>query len=169
MGMNTHRRLLQTESSSSSPQSYTAESEANFDTNMVIILSALLCSLIFALGLNSIVRCTLRCRRRLAGQTAAQEQRGIAGIKKRVLRQIPVAVYGKEVSFPATDCPICLGEFVDGERIRILPGCNHEFHMKCIDRWLLTNSSCPNCRQPLVARPEVMMMMISSRERDEPV
>ena len=48
----------------------TYASEANFDTNMVIILAALLCALICALGLNSIVRCALRCGRRLAFESA---------------------------------------------------------------------------------------------------
>ncbi|GFY81681.1 RING/U-box superfamily protein [Actinidia rufa] len=87
----------------------------NFDTNMVIILAALLCALICALGLNLIVRCAIRCRRRFATEGTEQEA---TGMKKRALRQIPVLVYGVGLEIPATDCPICLGEFVEGERVR---------------------------------------------------
>lgn len=126
--------------------------ETNFDTNMVIILAALLCALIGALGLNSIVRCALRCSHRFAMETSEQAAARLAatGLKKRDLRQIPVAVYGEGVNIPATECPICLGEFVDGEKVRILPKCNHGFHVRCIDTWLLSHSSCPNCRHSLL-------------------
>ncbi|GMY25696.1 RING-H2 finger protein ATL74-like [Fagus crenata] len=133
-------------------------SEANFDTNMVIILAALLCALICALGLNSIVRCALRCSRRFAMETPEQNAARLAatGLKKRDLRQIPVAVYGSGVNsssnnvIKGTECPICLGEFEDGEKVRILPKCNHGFHVECIDTWLLSHSSCPNCRHSLL-------------------
>lgn len=130
-------------------------SERNFDTNMVIILAALLCALICALGLNSIVRCALRCGRRMAFETADQTAARLAttGLKKRALRQIPVTVYGSGTNFPATDCPICLGEFMNGEKVRVLPKCHHGFHVRCIDTWLTSHSSCPTCRHSLLDRP----------------
>ncbi|KAM3233730.1 RING-H2 finger protein ATL74 [Capsicum annuum] len=126
--------------------------EANFDTNMVIILAALLCALICALGLNSIVRCALRCSRRFAfeSENATAARLAAAGLKKSTLRQLPVSVYGSGVNIPATDCPICLGEFMDGEKVRVLPRCHHGFHVKCIDIWLALHSSCPTCRQSLL-------------------
>lgn len=129
--------------------------EANFDTNMVIILAALLCALICALGLNSIVRCALRCGRRMVFETPEQAAARLAttGLKKRALRQIPVMVYKLETSVPETECPICLGEFMDGEKVRVLPKCNHGFHMRCIDTWLMSHSSCPTCRHSLLERP----------------
>ncbi|KAJ7959541.1 RING-H2 finger protein [Quillaja saponaria] len=155
-----HRLLLDTESTSPPPGngnrtrgSYA--SEANFDTNMVIILAALLCALICALGLNSIVRCALRCSRRFAFETPDETAARLAatGLKKSALRQIPIAVYGSGTNIPATDCPICLGEFIDGEKVRLLPKCNHGFHVSCIDTWLLSHSSCPTCRQSLLELP----------------
>ncbi|KAI9156528.1 hypothetical protein LWI28_008175 [Acer negundo] len=159
-----HRLLLDTESSSSSPPtngSRTRSSysnEANFDTNMVIILAALLCALICALGLNSIVRCALRCSRRFAFETPDEAAARLAatGLRKSALRQIPVAVYGSAaagIKIKATDCPICLGEFMDGEKVRVLPKCNHGFHVRCIDTWLVSHSSCPTCRQSLLEQP----------------
>ncbi|TXG49762.1 hypothetical protein EZV62_025637 [Acer yangbiense] len=43
-------------------------------------------------------------------------------------------------------CSICLREFEDGDDIRVLPGCKHEYHVHCIDEWLCSHSSCPICR-----------------------
>ena len=158
-----HRLLLEAETSivsppneGNKPPSRAYGSEANFDTNMVIILAALLCALICALGLNSIVRCALRCSRRFAFETPDETAARLAGtgLKKSALRQIPVAVYGSSVlNIPATECPICLGEFADGEKVRVLPRCNHGFHVKCIDTWLGSHSSCPTCRQSLLEQP----------------
>lgn len=130
-------------------------SETKFDTNMVIILAALLCALICALGLNSIVRCALRCSRRFTFESPDETAARLAatGLKKSMLRQIPVAEYGTGVVLPATDCPICLGEFEDGEKIRVLPRCHHGFHVRCIDIWLASHSSCPTCRQSLLEPP----------------
>ncbi|XP_020595391.1 RING-H2 finger protein ATL74-like [Phalaenopsis equestris] len=126
--------------------------DSNFDTNMVIILAALLCALICALGLNSIVRCALRCGRRLTLETseAATVRLAATGLKKCALRQIPVAIFGSGTNIPATECPICLVEFVDGEKIRVLPSCNHGFHVQCVDTWLSSHSSCPTCRHSVL-------------------
>jgi len=35
-------------------------------------------------------------------------------------------------------CCICLSSFNRGETIRVLPGCHHEFHQTCIDKWAQT-------------------------------
>lgn len=131
--------------------------ETNFDTNMVIILAALLCALICALGLNSMVSCALRCSRRFGSVSREQAAARVAnsGVKKSTLRKIPIAVYGSStgVNFEASECPICLGEFLDGEKVRVLPNCLHNFHVKCIDKWLVSHSSCPNCRNLLIQIP----------------
>ncbi|XP_019192121.1 PREDICTED: RING-H2 finger protein ATL74-like [Ipomoea nil] len=126
--------------------------EASFDTNMVVILASLLCALICALGLNSILRCAMRFSRRFSF-AEEEEVAGGGGVKRSRLREIPVAVYGSGVDIPATDCPICLGEFVDGEKVRVLPKCRHGFHVRCIDRWLASHSSCPTCRRSLLDQP----------------
>ncbi|CAI0423811.1 unnamed protein product [Linum tenue] len=153
-----HRRLSDSDFSSPLPPPNNGTggdpyiSQTNFDANMVIILAALLCALIGALGLNSIVRCAFRCIRSLV-----QESPGLAatGLKKRDLRQIPVAVYGSDdAAIAVTECSICLGEFMDGEKVRVLPKCNHGFHVSCIDKWLLSRSSCPNCRHSLREPPK---------------
>lgn len=40
-------------------------------------------------------------------------------------------------------CPVCTDDFVEGEKVRILP-CRHIYHQHCIDPWLLKKSgTCP--------------------------
>ncbi|KAL6655409.1 hypothetical protein ACP70R_006235 [Stipagrostis hirtigluma subsp. patula] len=51
------------------------------------------------------------------------------------------------------DCAVCLGEFSDGELVRLLPRCAHPFHAPCIDTWLRAHVNCPLCRSPVVVVP----------------
>ncbi|CAO2825697.1 unnamed protein product [Amaranthus hypochondriacus] len=44
------------------------------------------------------------------------------------------------------ECCICLGVFEEGDKVKVLPKCDHRFHSDCVDRWLSTQSSCPLCR-----------------------
>ncbi|CAN8231565.1 unnamed protein product [Cochlearia groenlandica] len=54
------------------------------------------------------------------------------------------------VKINGTDCSICLGEFSEDECLRLLPKCNHIFHVVCIDRWLKSHSNCPLCRAKIL-------------------
>ncbi|XP_047949272.1 RING-H2 finger protein ATL74-like [Salvia hispanica] len=138
-----YHRLLLDPSDITAPavnKTNTSYDGGDFDGNMMIILAALLCALLCAVALNSTVRCFLRCS---ASRGGGRE----AAVKKAALSRIPVVAYE---AGPATDCPICLGEFVGGEDVRLFPMCNHEFHASCIDRWLILHSSCPTCRRLLI-------------------
>lgn len=48
------------------------------------------------------------------------------------------------------DCAVCLCEFSENDKLRLLPVCSHAFHISCIDTWLLSNSTCPLCRGSLL-------------------
>jgi E3 ubiquitin-protein ligase ATL10/75/76/77/78 len=133
-----HRLLLDTNSASKTESG----DHFKFLIKLALIPAALA---LFFLGLSSILEC-IDC---LASNR----------LKKRALCKIPIVVYGSgsiSTSFVGTDCPICLGEFMDGEKVRVLPKCNHGFHVECIDTWLLSHSSCPTCpicRQSLLEYP----------------
>ncbi|OIV89494.1 hypothetical protein TanjilG_20559 [Lupinus angustifolius] len=125
----------------------------NFDANIVMVLSVLLCALIFSLGLNTIIRCALRCSNVVPPNTPYPPTRvSNKGIKKKALKTFTTVSYSAELNLPSLDseCVICLSEFTNGDKVRILPKCNHGFHVRCIDKWLSSHSSCPKCRQCLI-------------------
>ena len=43
-------------------------------------------------------------------------------------------------------CSICQDSFVEGQTIRSIRQCGHEFHRECIDIWFQRNVHCPMCR-----------------------
>ncbi|KAJ1949109.1 hypothetical protein FBU59_001290 [Linderina macrospora] len=54
------------------------------------------------------------------------------------------------------ECAICLDEIREGDVVRDLP-CPHTFHSRCIDRWLLFQSSvCPLCKRDTLIEPPVV-------------
>lgn len=147
-----------------------------------IIITVLFCSILGALGINALLRCILLCRRwRVVSEpsNAMGVERQKTGIKKFNLKALPVTVHCTDSPFTGMDCPICLAEFMEGERVRILPECCHSFHADCIDAWLVSNASCPSCRQSLVhvllkkpsgvARLEESCTRVDVTERNESV
>ncbi|KAK7247544.1 hypothetical protein RIF29_42429 [Crotalaria pallida] len=129
----------------------------NLDANVIMVLSVLLCALIFSLGLNSIIRCALRCSNIVIDSSSntsnPSPMLANTGIKKKALKTFPIVTYSEEIMNPPNldaECVICLSEFTNGCKVRILPKCNHGFHVPCIDKWLSSHSSCPKCRQCLI-------------------
>jgi hypothetical protein len=54
------------------------------------------------------------------------------------------------------DCSICLEEIKDTQRITVIRSCQHGFHELCLQPWLQTKSTCPNCRGPLRNEEETL-------------
>jgi len=50
-------------------------------------------------------------------------------------------------SIPSCSCSICLGDYKEGDMLRLLPRCDHIFHLACVDPWLRLHSTCPICRK----------------------
>ncbi|CAL0302858.1 unnamed protein product [Lupinus luteus] len=70
-----------------------------------------------------------------------------SGLDETLIKSITVCKYKKNsVLVDGSDCSVCLSEFVENESLRLLPKCNHAFHIPCIDPWLKSHSSCPLCR-----------------------
>ena len=44
------------------------------------------------------------------------------------------------------ECTICIDDYKIGNIVRQLK-CSHTFHQECIDKWLVNNNMCPNCRE----------------------
>ncbi|TVU48524.1 hypothetical protein EJB05_08162, partial [Eragrostis curvula] len=133
------------------------------DSDVVVILAALLCALICVVGLAAVARCA-RARRNNNNNGAASPNAASKGLKKKALRALPKLAYedamaaaiaarggaSSETETVLAECAICLSEFAEKEEIRVLPQCGHAFHVACVDTWLAAHSSCPSCRRVLV-------------------
>ncbi|THU67139.1 hypothetical protein C4D60_Mb05t21500 [Musa balbisiana] len=91
---------------------------------------------------------------------------GFRGLDPSVIRSIPVVKFTKardddddtdqRMSF--RDCAVCLNEFREEERLKLLPNCSHAFHIDCIDTWLQFNAKCPLCRSDIASSPTGLAM-----------
>lgn len=75
-----------------------------------------------------------------------------AGLDEASIRNITVCKYRKgDGLIERNECAVCLSEFQENESLRLLPKCDHAFHLPCIDTWLRTHSNCPLCRASVVS------------------
>ncbi|WCJ20934.1 RING/U-box superfamily protein [Euphorbia peplus] len=75
-----------------------------------------------------------------------------SGLDQAFIDALPVFQYREIVGLKEPfDCAVCLCEFTEKDKLRLLPTCSHAFHINCIDTWLLSNSTCPLCRGTLFA------------------
>lgn len=78
------------------------------------------------------------------------------GLDEGFIKSITVCKYKRDDGLvESTDCSVCLSEFQEDESVRLLPKCNHAFHLPCIDTWLKSNSSCPLCRANITASTSI--------------
>lgn len=135
---------------------------------ILILLIVMLAVIFFLAGLLHLIRFFLR--RRSSSSPIYQSNRFLdtSGSLQRQLQQLfrlhdsgldqasidtlPVFFYKDIIGLKDPfDCAVCLCEFSDGHKLRLLPLCSHAFHIHCIDTWLLSNSTCPLCRSTLIS------------------
>ncbi|XP_008786322.2 E3 ubiquitin-protein ligase Os04g0590900-like [Phoenix dactylifera] len=74
------------------------------------------------------------------------------GLDEALIDKIAVCKYRRgDGLVDGTDCSVCLSEFREDDSLRLLPKCNHAFHVQCIDTWLKSHSNCPLCRANIVS------------------
>ncbi|KAJ4764839.1 RING/U-box superfamily protein [Rhynchospora pubera] len=93
------------------------------------------------------------------------------GIDKSVLETLPILVFAKLkehlIGKGSLDCAVCLTEFDGDDMLRLLPACNHMFHLDCIDTWLEYHVTCPLCRCNLMPNLEVSVTIDCSTIRSD--
>ncbi|KAK6252567.1 hypothetical protein QUC31_014287 [Theobroma cacao] len=73
-----------------------------------------------------------------------------SGLDQAFIDALPVFLYKEIMGLKEPfDCAVCLCEFLEQDKLRLLPMCSHAFHIDCIDTWLMSNSTCPLCRGTL--------------------
>ncbi|KAK8969056.1 RING-H2 finger protein ATL8 [Platanthera guangdongensis] len=142
------RSISGASSASKSPESTAV------DSDLIVILAAMLCAMICVLGLALVARCAwLRRSFSVSRGTTQPPHTPNKGLKKKALQSLPKTSFDVVADEQLAECPICLAEFAHGDEIRILPQCGHGFHVGCVDMWLGSHSSCPSCRRILIVAP----------------
>ncbi|RLN08029.1 RING-H2 finger protein ATL16-like [Panicum miliaceum] len=161
---------------SSSTSSHHARSITSFSILVLTVLGILTASVLLLAYYVFIIRCCLKWHRSSPSDAAAHIARRVrrqpatsstsslpvssappaeaSGLEEAVIQTLPAFRYRKAIknaaaaadSAPMSECAVCLGEFEDEERVRMLPACLHVFHVDCIDTWLQGNANCPLCR-----------------------
>lgn len=109
-----------------------------FNLNTYLLPFALVIGVCFILMLTFMI---IKC---IKDQRQSQRNR----LSSKHLKQLPVNKFKK--GDPYDVCAICLEDYTEGEKLRMLP-CSHVYHTKCIDPWL-TNSrrTCPVCKRKVI-------------------
>ncbi|CAL8078486.1 unnamed protein product [Calicophoron daubneyi] len=122
---------------------FIVEIYANHDWDLKVYLIPVL-SLMGLFSIGVLGMCCFRCyeqRRRRLRRCLTPGQ----------LHRLPLSTFIKTQT-PDETCAICLEDFIDGDRLRTLP-CEHAYHSKCIDPWLLKGRRvCPICKRPVFPR-----------------
>ncbi|KAL5778267.1 hypothetical protein ACOSP7_011193 [Xanthoceras sorbifolium] len=71
----------------------------------------------------------------------------VKGLSATYLEKLPRTT-GKELVM-GSECAVCLDEIEGEQPARLIPGCNHGFHIQCADTWLSKHPVCPVCRANL--------------------
>lgn len=94
------------------------------------------------------------------------------GLQHSIINSITVCKYKRDEGLvEGTECSVCLNEFQEEEMLRLLPKCNHAFHIPCIDTWLRSHTNCPLCRASIVSNsvsvtPEAVVSNLGSIEQE---
>ncbi|XP_071711111.1 RING-H2 finger protein ATL60-like [Rutidosis leptorrhynchoides] len=90
------------------------------------------------------------------------------GLNPTFLKTIPVIHFDPKDFSEGLECTVCLSELVEGAKARILPKCNHGFHVECIDMWFYSHSTCPICRNPVSDNTQISVEnLLETRQLQE--
>ncbi|XP_022900842.1 E3 ubiquitin-protein ligase Godzilla [Onthophagus taurus] len=119
----------------------TPDAPFNINTHLLLPFAIVVGILFIVMVIFMVVKC-IKDRRR-----ARRHRLPASALNKMVLHKF---IKGD----PYETCAICLDDFIEGEKLRVLP-CAHAYHSKCIDPWLTNNRRvCPICKRKVFAQNE---------------
>lgn len=122
--------------------------ELPFNINSYLLPFAIVVSICFGVMLIFMIVKCIKDRRRMRRYR----------LPTSLLKKIPSLKFKKgEPNHSNFDtCAICLEDYVDGDKLRVLP-CSHAYHCKCIDPWLTRNRRvCPVCKRRVLCSGETL-------------
>ncbi|XP_047951655.1 E3 ubiquitin-protein ligase ATL42-like [Salvia hispanica] len=126
----------------------TSDAISNFQPSLAVVISML--ALMFSLTLFLLLYAKL-CHRP-SPTTTTTLPLSAPGLDKSLISSLPFFRFSSlHGSRAGLECAVCLAKFDDADVLRLLPKCNHAFHIACIDQWLEKNSTCPLCRRHVTA------------------
>ncbi|XP_021771801.1 RING-H2 finger protein ATL11-like [Chenopodium quinoa] len=85
------------------------------------------------------------------------------GLDSSILETFPIFKYSEVAALrddtDPLECSVCLSPFEADEMLRLLPKCNHIFHVTCLEPWLKDHNTCPLCRAYLVPEPSELTLV----------
>ncbi|XP_024032385.1 E3 ubiquitin-protein ligase ATL6-like, partial [Morus notabilis] len=144
------------------PSTPTDQYNYSFSPSMAIIVVVLVSALFFMGFFSIYIRHCSDGTQNSVGVGAVnggvgRSRRAARGLDAAVIESFPTftysAVKGLKIGKGALECAVCLCEFEDDETLRLIPKCDHVFHMECVDTWLESHTTCPVCRANLVPEP----------------
>ena len=149
--------------SSGSTDKGTASVSSSSDTGIIVMIVVTICIIAFVLIFGAIV-VILWWRRRRKGrnnQARIRDARNVHVQGNVQIQAMPIQVkqkidrlqemeFSKRVNaFNIDNCVICLDNFRDMDKIRLMPTCGHIFHSKCIIEYLTVSFRNGSLKWPL--------------------
>lgn len=101
------------------------------------------------------------------GQSPQEELTGTTNDDSSESSPVPIPP-PEGLTTSCTTCSICIDDFEDGERIRVLPKCRHGFHTECLMPWLTERQGCcPLCKRSVLG-PDIEEDEGTSSNDEEP-
>mmetsp|Transcript_11156 Transcript_11156/g.15886 ORF Transcript_11156/g.15886 Transcript_11156/m.15886 type:complete len:184 (+) Transcript_11156:30-581(+) len=124
-------------------------------TTMMTIYIALGSIFIFLIVVIVIVRCSPLSVVITVRSNEIAHRSSTNGLTTQIINRIPTVKIFNQSSQEGdaqnfSDCAISLMEFREGDTVRVLQDCSHQYHKECLDEWLLKAAVCPLCKSRVV-------------------
>ncbi|XP_071741981.1 RING-H2 finger protein ATL64-like [Rutidosis leptorrhynchoides] len=130
-------------------------STVNVESNiMMMSIIAFFIAIVFCFLLYYFSKRGIQTTPRESNNPVSEQKRGLDAL---FLDKIKVIEYDPNEFKGGLECAVCLSDVEKGEKARILPKCDHGFHLECIDTWFLSHTTCPICRNAVNDQMELVL------------